>query len=299
MRRLLDENAGDLALFIGNGINRYEVTHDTNSWEDLLTELARRHIDPTQTCIPKGVSPTEFYDVLDLVVEKSSGSSTLQAQFCEQMATWTPLAQHYRITNWARSRSVPILTTNFEGTLGAASSSKLRRCGKDKFTAFYPWSSCYAPSDVGNPLTSFAIWHVNGMQAYRQSVRLGLSHYMGSVERARVWLHKSGTRLFRADDFRSWPGASTWLQIFLHKPLLFFGLGLGENEIFLRWLLIERAKYFRKFPMRAKKGWYVFVKGSSDVDAGKQLFLRGVGIEPHAVPNHLALYGASTWSEER
>lgn len=296
MRSLLDANTPDLALVIGNGINRYDAAHGTNSWEGLLTELARRHINPRHSGVPKDVSPTEFYDVLDLAIGKSSGSPTLQAQFCQQMAAWTPLSQHSRITNWAKIHSVPILTTNFEATLGTASSSKLRRCGKDKFTAFYPWSTCYAPSEVRDPLTSFAVWHVNGLQVYRQSIRLGLSHYMGSVERARGWLHKSGTRLLGADDVRLWPGANTWLQIFLHKPLLFFGLGLGENEVFLRWLLIERAKYFRKFPARAKQGWYVYVGDSSDIDAGKDLFLRGVGVEPFAVPDYSSMYGESTWS---
>lgn len=296
MKALLDANKHDLALVVGNGINRYEVASGTNSWEVLLTELARRHLNPAHTGIPTGVSPTEFYDVLELAVGKTSGSLSLQAQFCKLMATWTPLSQHWRITQWAKNRSIPVLTTNFEGTLGTASSSKLRRCGKDKFTAFYPWSSYYAPSDVSDPLKYFAVWHVNGMNVYRQSVRLGLSHYMGSVERARVWLHKSGTRLLGTSDIRSWPGANTWLQVFLHKPLLFFGLGLGENEVFLRWLLIERAKYFRKFPMRAKKGWYVYVQGAHDIDPGKELFLRGVGIEPYAVPGYSHLYGESTWS---
>lgn len=295
MRTLLNANTTDLALVIGNGINRYKAPLGTNSWEGLLTELARRYIDPLHTGIPKGVSPTEFYDVLELSVDKSCISPPLQTQFCQQMATWTPLSQHFRITNWAHSRSVPILTTNFESTLGAASNSELRRCRKDRFTAFYPWGSYFAPSDLEDPLAGFAIWHVNGMQMYRQSVRLGLSHYMGSVGRVREWLHTSGSRLFGAQNIRSWPGANTWLQIFLHKSLLFFGLQLGENEVFLRWLLIERAKYFREFPMRAKKGWYAYVKDSPDFDAGKELFLRGVGIEPVAVPAHSSLYGAATW----
>lgn len=297
MRSLLDANSADLALLVGNGINRFEAPPGTNSWEGLLTVLAQRHLDPRHAGVPKGVSPTEFYDVLELAAGSAKGTVPLQAQFCQQMAGWQPLPQHGRITAWARARSVPVLTTNFEQTLGTACGARLRRCaGNDAFTAYYPWSSCYAPQDVQDPLKDFAVWHVNGMQVYRQSIRLGLSHYMGSAERARGWLQRSGNRLYGARDIRNWPGANSWLQVFLHKPLLFFGLALGENEVFLRWLLIERAKYHRTFPGRARPGWYVHVKGSPDLDAGKALFLRGVGVEPVEVASFADLYGEATWA---
>lgn len=295
MQQLLRENKLDLALVVGNGINQYEAISGATSWDVLLTQLARLHIDPLHADIPQGVSPTEFFDILELAARKSPGRPSFQTQFCQQMSTWLPLQQHFRVTDWAKRWSIPVLTTNFEGTLAASASATLRRNGKDKFTAYYPWSSCYALSDVVTPLGTFAIWHINGMQRYRQSIRLGLSHYMGSVERARQWLHRSGTRLFGANNIEAWPGANTWLQVFLHKPLLFVGLGLRENEVFLRWLLIERAKYYQKFPFRAKPGWYVYVKGSGDIDPGKELFLRGVGVEPFPVSDFDAIYGEDTW----
>jgi hypothetical protein len=295
MRSLLDSNKRDLALVVGNGINRYNAPPGANSWETLLTTLTRLHLDPTHTSIPKGVSLTEFYDVLDLAVRRSRNPVRLQSEFCSAMASWTRLPQHVRVSEWAQRWSVPILTTNFEQTLSEPAATNLEHCRKEKFTAFYPWSSCYSPTPVSEPLSTFAIWHINGMQKYRQSIRLGLSHYMGSVERTRMWLHKSGTRLFGSADIHSWPGSNTWLQVFFHKPLLFFGIGLDENEVFLRWLLIERARYFNKFPSRAQKGWYAYVNGSSNLGAGKELFLKGVGIEPYPVPNYQSLYEATTW----
>jgi hypothetical protein len=131
------------------------------------------------------------------------------------------------------------------------------------------------------------------MQQYCRSVRLGLSHYMGSVERARSWLHKGSQRLFKDGDMGTWDGASTWLQVFFHKPLLFFGLGLSETEVFLRWLLIERARYFKKFPKHHKPGWYIYVSGEHD--DGKELFLKAVGIESFAVSSYDEIYAASIW----
>lgn len=51
---------------------------------------------------------------------------------------------------------------------------------------------------------------------------------------------------------REWDGAASWLHIVFNSPLLIFGLGLEENEVFFRWLLIERARYFKKFPIEEK-----------------------------------------------
>ena len=192
------------------------------------------------------------------------------------------------------AKGVPVLTTNFDNTLGVAAACSLRRTRSAGFTAFYPWDSYYGTDDVLDPCTQFAIWHVNGMQRYWQSIRLGLSHYMGSVERARSWLHKGSRRLFNADDTQEWSGASTWLQVLLHKPLLIVGLGLTETEVFLRWLLIERAKYFKRFPHRGKPGWYVYIRDQPD--PGKHLFLNAVGIEPTAAASHNELYAEATWS---
>ena len=294
MRELLESHKDDLTLVIGNGINRYDAPATADSWEGLLSTLARAWIDPAHKLVPTGVSPTEFYDIVDLAAARSV-SDNLQSQFCRLMADWTPLPQHGHVMSWARRWSVPVLTTNFESTLADSVSATLRRCGSEPFTAFYPWSSCFALDAVDDPLKTFAIWHVNGQQRYRQSIRLGLGHYMGSVERARGWMHKSGSRLFKGADIVSWPGARTWLQAFLHKPLLFMGLGLEQNEVFLRWLLIERARYFNRFPARRKGGWYVHAGPAASLDPGKAFFLRGVGIEPWPVKDYAQIYGAATW----
>ena len=291
MRELLEANRDDLTLVVGNGINRFDAPPTGNSWEELLARLARTHFDAADGVVPQGVSPTEYYDIVDLAAARAV-SENLQTQFCKLMAGWKPLPQHERVTSWARRWSVPVLTTNFESTLADACGATLRRCGTERGNAFYPWFKCFATQDVVDPLDAFAIWHINGFQRYRQSIRLGLVHYMGSVDKARGWLYSSGTRLFAASDIRKWPGAQTWLQPFLHKPLLFMGLGLEQNEVFLRWLLIERARYFGKHPDRRRRGWYVHVW---PLDAGKAFFLRGVGIEPHAVDDYAQIYGEAIW----
>lgn len=294
LRELLSQRSNDLALLIGNGINRYDAAASENSWDDLLGHLARAHLDPLHSTVPDGISLTEFYDVLDLAARRKTSSNGLQKQFCDLMATWRPRNQHVRIAEWARQQHVPVLTTNFESSLGESVGCRLQRIGRGKFTAFYPWDSYYGEPGVSDPCNSFGVWHINGMQRYRQSVRLGLTHYMGSVERARPWLHKGSNRLFAVGPVHSWPGASTWLHILFHKPLLIFGLALAQNEVFLRWLLIERAKYFDADPCRKKDAWYVYP--ALEKDQGKLMFLSAVGVEPFPVKDHKEIYGQDTWS---
>jgi len=294
MKALLTKNRRDLALLVGNGINLYGASPDKNSWANLLSTLARTHLGKANSKVPRGISMTEFYDVLELAHARTPNELGLQRQFCDLMDAWKPLDQHHHVTAWAVKHGVPLLTTNFDNTLGKAAACSLRRIRKTAFTDFYPWDSYYGLEESIDPCTQFGIWHVNGMQHYTRSIRLGLSHYMGSVERARGWLHKGSSRLFASADLDAWSGKLTWLQILFKKPILIFGLSLAENEVFLRWLLIERARYFKKFPDRRVPGW--FISPSHEKDPGKFLFLDAVGIKPVAVANYDEIYSEKTWS---
>lgn len=294
MKSLLKKHRSDIALVIGNGINLYGPAHRTNSWHDLLVQLAGKHLPAKFRSVPKGVALTEFYDVLELKSSISSSSPTLQQEFCDLMASWRHYEHHQRIVEWAQEFDRPILTTNFEQVLSDAGKCILHRTKKEGFTDYYPWESYYGLRQLDNPTEGFGIWHVNGMQHYRRSVRLGLSHYMGSVERARGWLHKGNERrLFSGKNTNEWDGAISWLHIVFNSPLVVFGLSLEENEVFFRWLLIERARYFKKFPERKKDAWYVYA-GKAHND-GKQFFLEGVGVIPLHVNSYDDIYGAAIW----
>lgn len=295
MKDLLQKHKSNIALVIGNGINLHGSANITNSWHDLLVKLASKHLPAKFRNVPDGVALTEFYDVLELKSTQSVSEKSLQQQFCDLMASWRSYPHHERIVEWAYEMDVPILTTNFEQVLSDTGEYTLHRSKKGGFTDYYPWESYYGNKIISDPSQEFGIWHVNGMQHYRRSVRLGLSHYMGSVERARGWFHKGNeSRLFTGKNIRDWNGADSWLHIIFNTPLMIFGLGLEENEVFFRWLLIERARYFKKFPERRKKAWYVHV-GELNND-GKQFFLEGVGVQTIRVTNYEKIYGAATWS---
>lgn len=257
----------------------------------MLAELGRRRGRPP---IPKGITHTEFYDLLELDGDAKTSGLSLQREFCDLMKGWMPGKHHHWIVSWSQKAGCPLLTTNFEDTLSKAGGCQKLSTRKEGFSDWYPWEHYYGNEQLDDPTAGFGIWHINGMQCYHRSIRLGLSHYMGSVQRARTWLHRGGNRrLFSGKHDADWLGAQTWLQIIFSKPLVIFGLGLEENEVFLRWLLIERARYFRKFPDKKKAAWYFHTE---EKESGKLFFLRGVGVTPVQAKDYDEIYGAATWT---
>lgn len=292
LSKILRSNRADVALVIGNGIHRYGPSR-VNSWDSLLVELARSNgIDINE--MPMGASATEMFDVIELQARRHSGE--LAKEFCNLMRDWRPLPHHQRIVKWAIRHAVPVLTTNFDEVLSEAAGATLVRPKVKGFTHWYPWDSRYALEMFDNPCDGFGIWHINGMARYSRSIRLGLTHYMGSVQRTRDWLHRGEGRLFEAKDRMRWAGRHTWVHLIFNKPLVIFGLGLGENEVFLRWLIIERARYFAKFDDRRKAAWYVYTHNPDDTtQAGRHFFLENMGVQCIKAESYDAIYENSAW----
>lgn len=187
--------------------------------------------------------------------------------------------------------NAPILTTNFDTYI--SDSLRLERyilspkAGQYRFTYFYPWNVYYGNRKLLNPLDGFGIWHINGMTAYPKSIRLGLSDYMGCVERARKMIQGDNlNEYFTGKNQSYWAGYNTWIHIVFNKPLFIFGLSLEENEVFLRWLLIQRAKYCRMYN-KPFKGWFVTGQEESQ---GKQFFLKHLGFEVIKISDYNILY---------
>jgi hypothetical protein len=288
LKQILQNPDHKLALIIGNGINRYNSYGHLNSWDAMLLDLWIKHTNDDPKDIPLGISLTEFYDALDL--SSKSKTKNLQKEFCDFLVGWNAKAHHHAIVQWATQRNAPLLTTNFDETLSDCAGLKLRHNDAVSFTDFYPWASYFAEHEIKSPEQEFAIWHINGIKRYSRSIRLGLSHYMGSVERARALIHKGGTkRLFSDKNHGEWNGCDTWLHILFNNDLLFIGLGLDTSEIFLRWLLIERAKYFKAFPERVKQAFYIHA--GRELSLGQTIFLKSVGCEIIREPSYEALYG--------
>ena len=287
-------NNNRLALIIGNGINRYSESDTKNSWDDILLQLWNKYIEEKLLTVPKGISLPEFFDILQLCYPSNVARDiNLQFQFCKSLKNWKPDTQHMEIVHYARQNSMPILTTNFDNNLGSVINGQIFKLGNHGFTDYYPWDCYISDREINSTFSSFAIWHINGMQKYVRSIRLGLSHYMGSVQRARIRLHGGKEdSLFHGKNRESWRGVNTWLHLIFNNDLLIFGLGLGVDEVFLRWLLLERAKYYQLYPDRLRKAWFVYKTHSP----GQALFLKSIGIQLIKVNEHGDIY-ENNWVE--
>lgn len=292
LKTLIQRRPDNLAFIVGNGINRYPNNPKAISWDDLLIKLWDKFSFNTISEIPKGISLTEFYDLLDIETF-SSIDNDIQKEASLLLESWSNELHHQLFLNKAQKLNSPVLTTNFDLVLPNSLHLEQFFTERKGFTDYYPWITYYGDRQLNYPTDGFGVWYINGFIKYHRSIRLGLSQYMGSVERARDLIHKGNDKdLFTGKDQNNWRGCKTWLHIIFNKSLCIFGLGLEENEVFLRWLLIERAKYFRKFPDRKKKGWYVIKKENNTDDhlRGKKFFFERIGFEVIEVDNYDDIY---------
>lgn len=279
------------ALLIGNGINRYN-NPAKSSWDELLSKLAANQgLDLTEAEASE-MSNTEFFDVLDLARPKSDRSS-LQQEFCGLMEDWAPTQHHQAIVEWARRKNSPIVTVNFDENLSRSVDAKFFR--GHGFTDYYPWSSYFSDREILDPRSEFAIWHAHGMMRYFRSIQLGLTNYMGSVEKARKTLYgRQGLRANARGKGDSWAGAGTWLEVFFFCPLLIVGFGFGKDENFLRWLFLERARVHKLNSHWKEESWFVDT-GSSDRQH-RRPFFESLGIEIVSLPDYSEIYESRLWT---
>jgi hypothetical protein len=279
----------DLALIVGHGINLFNSQARKSQWKDLLRKLWFQVYRHPLHEVPMGISLPEFYDLLELELASTDQDLNLQKEFCDLLSAFHSGPHHESIIDFAKAKQIPILTTNFDSLLARAGQLQFQRFRQFLFTDFYPWGCYYSDRKLTSPLGGFAVWHINGMEKYHRSLRLGLTHYMGSVQKARELIHKDREEIpFTGKNVTNWRGYYTWLHLIFNRSLLIFGLGLEETEVFLRWVLIERAKYFNRWPRRRKNAWYLCLEGSDN--PGKKLFLEHLGIEYVEVEDYSVIY---------
>lgn len=285
LKEIISANREDIAFIVGNGLNRYPNNPKAISWDNLLLQLWKK-FSPFENFeeVPLGLSMTEFYDLLD--IQGTTANYAIQKEAARLLEDWSFQPHHEKFMAKARELNAPVLTTNFDLILPNALGLQQYSTTTKGFSDFYPWETYYGDHQLKNPVDGFGLWYINGFVRYHRSIRLGLSHYMGCVERARSLMARG---LYAGNH---WKGENTWLDIVLNKPLCIFGLSMEENEVFIRWLLIERAKYFKKFPEKKKAGWYIAPRTETPNarSAGKALFLKCVGLNLIEVNSYDEIY---------
>lgn len=280
---LLKKTIGKLdrpAILVGNGINL--LTNLFPSWDKLLKTHSGVDLKT------EGLTNTEIYDFIELKTEDGNKLKRAIAKSFESIDKKSSEI-HKDFIRLLIRKDCPVLTTNFDFTFEQdlmTSGGIFHRTSKDGFTRFYPWDTYFGLRQLEFPTDGFGIWHIHGMIKYYDSIRLGLTDYMGSVEKARRLIHKGDDRLFNGKNQNNWEGQKTWLHIWFNMPLIIVGLGLGSNEVFIRWLFIEREKYFKKFPDRRKETYYLSKGDSPHLDS----FLNNLNIKLEIATDYETLY---------
>lgn len=281
---IINKHQADIAFIVGNGVNRYENKQALVSWDTLIKHLWKKFSSNQTENIPEKIQLTELYDILEII---KVNNLNIQNEVVQILNKWDPFDQHVNIVNKAMKINAPILTTNFDESLAKSFNSKIFQVGAESLSPKYPWTTYHGNMQLNLPTDGFGIWYINGMLKYQSSIRLGLTHYMGCVQKARRMIYRKNSGLFSEKEISNWQGNSTWLNVIFHKSLFIFGVELEESEVFLRWLLIERKRYFNKFQNREQKGWYVCCE---IMDAKKRFFLENVGISVIDVKNYSDIY---------
>lgn len=300
IREIINTNKNNLAFVIGNGINLNFLKEGIPSWKDLVNELWETHLNESTLNIDsiEGVSLTELYDLIELKCGENKKVNEVKDELKKEIAAKfsIPLTNNNfsEFVKNMHSLDVPIITTNFDTIIAQSIEGYKKRIMKSRLEVqgdkhnlyYYPWNVYYSDKELNSPTNGFGIWHINGIYEYPKSIRLGLCDYMKSVQKAQKMLHKEDLgELFSGKNEFKWSGSNTWLHILFNKNLFVFGLKLDENEVFLRWLLIQRAKYARMYN-RPLKGWYV----DKEISNGKKIFLKILGFEIVDIIDYNELY---------
>lgn len=277
------KNKGKFAFVLGNGINRYAHSKKAKTWDELLRDLWTKHFnlkDFPQTNY--GLSLTEVYDIMCMKAQ-GNWNENIKSYRKEVIDTFKKMPQNEILLNLLEKLSVPVLTTNYDGSID----DKLKKHTTKK-SAIYPIDEYFSNQEItkDNYGHEFSVWHIHGRFNHQKSIRLGTADYMGLLTYTRNFLQK-GANMFHVkqegdpwgvkkygekgpeEDYRF-----SWFEIFYNCSLCINGLGLNSNETYLRWLLISRKKYLDRIDSEAT-GWYIC--STSDLDDGKKFFLQNVG----------------------
>ena len=187
------------AFLIGNGPNMY--TGLMPSWKVLLNNAAGKPLEVDLD----GLSNTEVYDLSailsgDEINVKKRVSASLIIEPGERIHVQKGLME------LAIKTDSPVLTTNFDAAFELSVGAGLQYITSAHFSRFYPWKSYYGFTKHDLPTDGFGIWKIHGDVRYQDSIRMGLTDYMGSAEKARKLIHSGEGRLFKGKQVDRWQG---------------------------------------------------------------------------------------------
>ena len=271
---------GTYAFIVGNGINR--AYSNDNSWSKLLKILIEKYVpdENKKTLIELVSNSSERCSLLEIYDFINSAEIFEEKKFRDCLVGLIketyPVENIDDITQFRNAlikANYPILTTNYDKRFDTDLTCVSLPSQNIRMPYRYPWNYCYIndgeikKSDLKsfNPLTRFAVWHINGTVDKNYSIRLGIDDYAGLFARERKFY--PGSNKYEKNHPK--PTKNTWLDVFYKKPLCIVGLELGKDEVFLRHLLMKRYKYriskkYENFRKNTSEDVFICMNGNED-----------------------------------
>jgi hypothetical protein len=270
VRSVLENDSGNTAFFVGNGINRYPK--DNKSWPETLIGLAEErgqegdikwlteHLCRRADCNCDITYP-EIFDALWFYTKTTPGTPAINQTSKQKLATemmdeakWPVLGKHKNLVAHCREKRIPILTANYDLSLEKAVDSKAspflhnKHASKGNRSDTFLWDQYYTGESRrqrnDRDMQKFSVWHIHGRADKPGSIRLGLSDYIRLISELQKRKHSPFAKPPEGSNSRYRP-TYTWIDYFYQSDLVIFGLGLGISEIDLRWLHMDRKRYSR------------------------------------------------------
>lgn len=281
------------------------ATKKTLSWCDFLQNYCRKQKIGIDVPSVSDLTFPEIVCLLDLQKSRSAcGTAALDAKTDIDPTVRLRLANdllkinkqdavHGQFLNYSATKDIPILTTNIDRLLSMDLNEKrLALTGGHYFSATknYKWNYCYTeqtlPADNQAKLElaqHFAVWHIHGRADYPDTVKIGLDDYINCTSQAKKLLSSPGKGRISLFDAKTddWVGRNTWLDLFFRREIIVIGLALDSQEVFLRWLFIQRAKYLQlKYPDPEKrpKAWFIHTDADLNDKSPKGIFFQACGM---------------------
>lgn len=273
-------NNSKYAFLLGNGLNN--MANRSIGWISILDEISQgigiKYV--------QGFPLPSFFELLTLYAPDNLDHS-LKDRFREKVKTISGSNRHRELFEFCEDNQIDILTTNFDHSLQKTNGLKKKstRSLKKGFTDYYPWQIFYQKEG-----SKIKLFHINGDINYKRSIKLSVKDYAGNITRFNELYRPSATNSRYENDI-------TWINTLFEKQLVILGLSLGEDEIFLRNLLIERKIYRTKNKIEEKEennGYYLYCDKTFLNDKNKferyKLFFNSVGIEMIGYSDYFMLY---------
>ena len=274
-----------LSFLVGNGINMH-ISSKIPSWNELVKDIALRN--KFEIDAYKALFPTEQYSALVYALCEDKVRQHIIETYGD--STIKGLESNFqKYSEMFKDYDVPVLSSNIDSFLHAGlnqydfSLSQIDIDTNPNYTHKSMWSinHYYAPHEINNSATDFAIWHIHGQISHKESLRFGLIDYGKLIARINPSL-ESHSLISNCDG-------KTWLEPFFRNHICIVGLGLSQAEVGIRYLLLRRAQILKKNNMnRISKCWYLYVKGYADESTLQ--FCESLGIETIEFPCFNSLY---------